>query len=47
MVLEFYCKKAGRRGQGRKTERGWPWPCGERGTGERGGLEMRVRKVKA
>jgi hypothetical protein len=33
MVLEFYCRKAGRKREGRKRERGWPWPRGERGGG--------------
>jgi hypothetical protein len=31
MVLELYCRKAGRKGEGRKKERGQPWPHGERG----------------
>jgi hypothetical protein len=45
MVLEFYCRKAGRKREGRKKERGGPWPPGERGKGEReGGLEMRVER---
>jgi hypothetical protein len=49
MVLEHYCRKAGRKTESRKRERSRPWPCGEGGAeGERaGGLEMRVRKVKA
>jgi hypothetical protein len=33
MVLELYCRKAGRKRDGRKRERGWPWPCGEMGEG--------------
>jgi hypothetical protein len=33
MVLELYCRKQGEREKGRKRERGWPWPCGERGEG--------------
>jgi hypothetical protein len=33
MVLELYCRKAGRKREGRKRERGQPWPCGERGQG--------------
>ena len=46
MVLELYCRKAGRRRESRKRD--WPWPHGERGKGEReGGLERRVRKVRA
>jgi hypothetical protein len=32
MVLEHYCRKAGRRREGRKKT-GLPWPCGERGEG--------------
>jgi hypothetical protein len=30
MVLELYCRKAGRRREGRD----WPWPCGESGEGK-------------
>ena len=42
MVLELYFRKAGRKREGRKRERGWPWPHGERGKGEReGGLESK------
>ena len=33
MVLELYCRKAGGKREGRKRERGQPWPCGERGEG--------------
>jgi hypothetical protein len=33
MVLEFYYRKAGRKKEGRKRERGWPLPCGEKGEG--------------
>jgi hypothetical protein len=33
MVLELYCRKAGGRREGRKRERGQPWPRGERGEG--------------
>ena len=33
MVLELYCRKAERKREGRKRERGWPWPRGERGEG--------------
>jgi hypothetical protein len=48
MVLELYCRKAERKREGRKRERGCPWPYGEGGKGEReGGLEMRARKVRA
>jgi hypothetical protein len=49
MILELYCRKAGRKREGRKKERGQPWPRGERREGREreGGLEMRVRKVKA
>ena len=48
MVLELYCRKAGRKREGRKRERGQPWPRGERGKeGREGGIEMRVRKVRA
>jgi hypothetical protein len=35
MVLELYCTKAERKREGRKRERGWPWPRGERGKGEK------------
>ena len=33
MVLELYCRKAGRKRKGRKRERGRPWPHGERREG--------------
>jgi hypothetical protein len=33
MVLELYCRKAGRKREGRKRERGQPWPRGENGEG--------------
>ena len=33
MVLELYCIKAERKREGRKRERGRPWPCGEKGEG--------------
>jgi hypothetical protein len=33
MVLELYCRKAERKKEGRKRERGQPWPYGERGEG--------------
>ena len=35
MVLELYCRKAGRKREDRKRERGWPWPRGERRGRER------------
>jgi hypothetical protein len=35
MVLALYCRKTGRKREGRKRKRGWPWPCGERGERER------------
>jgi hypothetical protein len=35
MVLELYCRKAGRKREGRKRERGQPWPHGGGGNGER------------
>jgi hypothetical protein len=39
MVLELYCRKVGIKREGKKRERGQPWPRGERGKGEReGGL---------
>jgi hypothetical protein len=42
MVLELYCRKAGEKREGRKRERGWPWPCRERGRREsEGGLESK------
>lgn len=46
MVLELYYKKEGER-EKIERERGWPWPRGERREGREGGLEMRIRKVKA
>jgi hypothetical protein len=33
MVLELYCRKAGGKREGRKKERGRPWPFGERREG--------------
>jgi hypothetical protein len=33
MVLELYCRKIGRKKEGRKRERGLPWPREERGEG--------------
>jgi hypothetical protein len=49
MVLELYCRKARRKRESRKKERGWLWPRGERGEGREreGGLELIVRKVRA
>jgi hypothetical protein len=45
MVLEIYCRKAGRKRKGRKRE---PGHVERRGKGGREGeLEMRVRKVRA
>ena len=35
MVLELYCRKAGGKREGRKKERGWPWPRVEGGEMER------------
>jgi hypothetical protein len=32
VVLELYCRKAGR--EKVERERGQPWPCGERGKGK-------------
>ena len=47
MVLELYCRKAERKREGRKREAGHGHvERGEKGERE-GGLEMRVRKVKA
>jgi hypothetical protein len=42
-VLELYCRKAGERREGRKRERGRPWPCGEREEGREreGGIESK------
>ena len=31
MALEFYCRKAGGKREGRKRKRDWPWPRGEKG----------------
>jgi hypothetical protein len=49
MVLELYCRKAGRKREGRKRERNAGHGHMERGRkGKREeGLEMRVRKVRA
>jgi hypothetical protein len=33
MVLELYCRNAERKREGRKRERGWPWPRGKKGEG--------------
>jgi hypothetical protein len=33
MVLDLYCRKTGGKREGRKRERGQPWPCGEKGEG--------------
>jgi hypothetical protein len=38
MILELYCRKAGRKREGR--ERGQPWPCGE------GGRERERRRAR-
>jgi hypothetical protein len=35
MVLELYCRKAGRKREGRKRERGRPWPCKENSEGRK------------
>jgi hypothetical protein len=35
MVLELYCRKAGRKRKGRKRERDQPWRRGEKGEKER------------
>ena len=35
MVLEFYCRKAGGKREGRKRERDWPWLRGEKGEKKR------------
>jgi hypothetical protein len=43
MVLEIYCRKAGRKRKGRKKERGRPWPCGG---GEEGRERRRARGKK-
>ena len=47
MVLELYCRKAGRKREIRKREAGHGhverWGKGER----KGGIEVRVRKVRA
>jgi hypothetical protein len=34
MVLELFCRKAGEKREGRKTERVRGWPHGERGEGK-------------
>ena len=33
MVLELYCRKAGRK-ERKWKERNWPWPCGEKREGK-------------
>ena len=33
MVLELYCRRAGRKKEGRKRKRVQPWPRGEKGEG--------------
>jgi hypothetical protein len=33
VLLELYCRKTERKREGRKKERGRPWPRGERGEG--------------
>jgi hypothetical protein len=33
MVLELYCRKVGKKREGRNKESGQPWPCGDRGLG--------------
>jgi hypothetical protein len=35
IVLELYCRKAGRKRKGGKRERDWPWPRGAKGEKER------------
>ena len=46
MVLELFCRKAERKREGRKRETGHGH-VEKKGKGERkGGLEMRVRKVR-
>jgi hypothetical protein len=35
MVLELYYRKAERKREGKRKEKGWPWPHGEKGV--RGG----------
>jgi hypothetical protein len=48
MVLELYCRKAGRKREGRKRETTGPGHLERRGKGVReGGLERRVKKVSA
>jgi hypothetical protein len=47
MVLELYCKKAGRKTEGRKREVGHDHVESERKGERERGLEMKVRKVKA
>jgi hypothetical protein len=45
LVLELYCRKSGRKREGRKRERDWLWPCGKRGEGrERKRLEMKEKR---
>lgn len=43
MVLELYCRKAGRQRKNRKRERCWPRPHGENGEG----IERRRARKKS
>jgi hypothetical protein len=45
MVLELYCGKQGEREKGERGGGAWPWREG--GEEREGGLEQRVRKVRA
>jgi hypothetical protein len=50
MVLELYCRKARRKREGRKKERGQPWPHRERGEGRARNENKkgeRLRKVRS
>lgn len=47
MVLEFYCRKAERKREGRKKEAGRPWPRGERGEGRERRRARDESKVRA
>jgi hypothetical protein len=48
MVLELYCRKAGRKREGRKRERGRSWPRGGRGGGrERGRAREESKKCES
>jgi hypothetical protein len=44
MVLEVFCRKAGRKRKGRKRERDWPWLRGEKGEKKRERRKLKERE---